>query len=77
MTVSSSEVDKLQLDSILKEVNATFDNAQLKRFDEGKEGVEASFLIEVMDSAKLQECKNKLQKISPDVKVSFIDNSQI
>ncbi len=76
MTVSSTEVDKLQLDSILKEVNSTFGNAQLKRFDEGKAGVEASFLIEVMDSAKLQECKNKLQKISPDVKVSFIDNSQ-
>ncbi len=77
MTVSSRDSDKLQLDDILKEVNSAFGNAQLKRFDEAKDGIEASFLIEIMDSAKLQECKNKLQEISPDVKVSFIDNSQI
>ena len=77
MTVSSRESDKLQLNQILEEVRKSFANAQLKRFDEAKEGIEASFLIEVQDPARLQECKDNLQKISPEVKVSFIDNSQI
>ncbi len=77
LTVSSKDSESLQLESILKEVNLAFGTAQLKRFDEAKDGIEASFLIEVHDAMKLQECKNNLQKISPDVRVSFIDNSQI
>ena len=44
---------------------------------EGKEGIEASFLIEVEDASKLQECKENLQLISPEVKISFIDNTQL
>ena len=77
MTVSSKDSESLQLSHILEEVKKTFGNAQLKRFDEAKEGIEASFLIEVSNPAKLEECKNNLQKISPEVKISFIDNSQI
>ncbi len=77
LTVSSKDSGKLQLESILSEVKKAFGAAQLKRFDEAKEGIEASFLVEVQDPIKLQECKNNLQKISPDVRVSFIDNSQI
>jgi hypothetical protein len=77
LTVSSKEPEKLKLENILKEVVSSFGKAQLKRFDEGKEGIEASFLIEVEDAAKLQECKDNLQKISPAVRISFIDNTQI
>jgi len=77
MTVSSKDSGSLQLSQILEEVKKTFGKAQLKRFDEAKEGIEASFLIEVSNPAKLEECKNNLQKISPEVKISFIDNSQI
>ena len=77
LTISSQEPDKLKLESILAEVRKSFDKSQLKRFDEAKEGIEASFLIEVEDAAKLQECKENLQKISPEVKISFIDNTQI
>lgn len=77
LTVSSSEPAGIQLESILKEVQLAFGTAQLKRFDEASDGIEASFLIEVQDPVKLQECKNNLRKLSPDVRVSFIDNSQI
>ena len=77
LTVSSKEAGKLNLENILNEVNNSFGAAQLKRFDEASEGIEASFIIEVKDEIKLQECKDNLQKISPDVRVSFIDNSQI
>lgn len=77
LTISSKETGKLKLDIIISEVKRTFVSAQLKRFDEAPEGIEASFIIEVQDPVKLQECKDNLQKISPEVRVSFIDNTQI
>lgn len=78
LTISSKDTSNLQLEEILKEVKSAFGTkVQLKRFDEARGGIEASFLIEVEDPLKLQECKNKLQTLSPEVKVSFIDNSQI
>jgi hypothetical protein len=55
-------------------VRKNFIAAELKRFDESNHLIEASFLIEIKHIRNLQDCKDELQKISPDVKVVFIDN---
>ncbi len=73
-TVSSPFPLSIQLKDITKIVNSNFKAAELKRFDESKDMIEASFLIEIEKSEKLQSCKEQLQKLNDNVKITFIDN---
>jgi len=49
----------------------------MKRFDESKELLEASFLVEVDDWDSLNKSKDVLQGLNEHVKVSFLDNKGI
>lgn len=73
-TVTSSSPTKIQLKDIVETVNLNFKASQLKRFDENPDLVEASFLVEVKNSAAIQKCKDDLEKLSQNVRVTFIDN---
>lgn len=73
-TVSSSVTKNVSLDEIIKVVRNNFMGVDLKRYDEGKEYIEASFLIETRWAAKLQNCKEELQALDAGIKVTFIDN---
>lgn len=74
LTISSASPGLIQLGMISDIVRRNFIAAELKRFDESNHLIEASFLIEIKQTKNLQDCKEELQKISPDVKVVFIDN---
>jgi uncharacterized membrane protein YhiD involved in acid resistance len=74
LTISSASPGLIQLHTISDIVRKNFIAAELKRFDESNHLIEASFLIEIKHIRNLQDCKDELQKISPDVKVVFIDN---
>lgn len=73
-TVSSSSPSSIQLNDIIRIVKENFKQSELKRFDENKENIEASFLVESPKPENLQLCKDKLQKLSDSVKITFVDN---
>jgi len=73
-TVSSPSSANINLDDIIKIVRNNFMAVNLKRYDEGKDYIEASFLIETKWAAKLQNCKEELQALDNEVKVTYIDN---
>ncbi len=73
-TISSNSPGSIRLSDIMNVVKNNFGAAELKRFDETKDMIEASFLIESSRPGNLQSCKEQLNSLSNDVKVMFIDN---
>lgn len=49
----------------------------MKRFDETKEMLEGSFLIEFKDFDQLNEMKTELQELGDNIKITFVDNKGI
>jgi hypothetical protein len=75
LTVSGTGKGKPQLENIDGLVQEAFKASKLVRFDETPELIEAGFWIEINKAADLQQFKNKLNEISPDTRVSFVDNN--
>lgn len=73
-TVNSNDPQSIQLDDINRIVKTHFKAAELKRFDEDKQLIGVSYMVDVEDSQKLQLVKTELQKLSESVSVSFIDS---
>jgi len=51
--------------------------AQLKRFDETQERLEANFSVEFKDFAQLNDAKLALQQLSESTQISFLDNTGV
>ena len=49
----------------------------MKRFDDTKEMIEASFLVEFDDFEQLKEAKSELRKLNDSAKITFLDNRGI
>lgn len=75
LTVSGAGSEKPTLEKIDGLVQQIFKASKLVRFDETKDIIEAGFWIETRKSNDLQQFKNSLNEISPDVRVSFVDNN--
>jgi hypothetical protein len=73
-SVNCDTPQNLQLDDINRIVRSHFKAAELKRFDENKDLIGASYLVDVDNTSKLQLCKAELQQLSDSVSVSFIDS---
>ncbi len=74
LNISGNAPTELQLNDITAIIKKYFKAAELKRFDENKELIEASFLVDIDKTEKLQSCKEELQKLNDSVSISFIDN---
>jgi len=68
---SPSEID---LNKIVDVVKDTFGKYQLKRYDENGRAIEASFVIDSPKPEKLQDFKTKINTLSKEVKVSFVES---
>ncbi len=66
-----SEIDLNKIVAIVKD---TFGKYQLKRYDENGKAIEVSFVIDSPKPEKLQDFKTKVNTISSDVKVSFVES---
>jgi len=77
LAVASQNPRKADLESIVQVLRAHCTEVNLKRFDETEESLEASFLVEFEDFAKLAEAKASLQKLGDSVKVTFLDSRGI
>ncbi len=77
LTVFSHNPAKVELERILETLKKHCSAVDLKRFDETKEALEATFLVEFRDFAQLNETKNALERLNDSVRISFLDNKGI
>lgn len=74
LTVSSHNPKKIELKNIIEVLNKTCAAVKLKRFDETKEVLEASFLVEFDSIGQLNRSKSELQALNDSVKITFLEN---
>jgi len=74
VTVTSHNPEKIPLGHVVETLKKNCSAVDLKRFDESKEQLEASFLVEFDDFAALARCKDELQGFNEHVRVTFLDN---
>lgn len=77
LTVASHNPHKITLSQVVEILDEHCSTVNMKRFDENKEALEASFLIDVSDFECLQIAKSKLQQLSESVEITFLDNRGI
>lgn len=77
LTVYSHNPEKIGLDQVVETLKHYCSAVSMKRFDETKEELEASFLVEVDSFEQLNKSKAELQKLNEHVKITFLDNKGI
>ena len=77
MTISMPDPEKDSMDKIVGLIQEHTQKANLKRFDEGKNALEISFVIEAQNYAQLNDAKTALQKQFDNITISLIDNNMI
>jgi len=73
LTVASRSPVKLELNQILTTLNGCCTSVKMKRFDESKDLLEASFTVEFRDYSDIEKAKAELEKLSDSVKITFLD----
>jgi uncharacterized membrane protein YhiD involved in acid resistance len=74
LTVSSHNPEKAPLEKIVKILKEHCSAVDLKRFDDTKELLEASFLVEFEDFSQLENTKSALQDLSDTIRITFLDS---
>jgi hypothetical protein len=74
LTVTSPAAAKLGADRILQALAGVGATAALKRFDQSPDSLEAAFLVDFKQVAHLEQFATQLRELSPEVKVSCLDD---
>jgi hypothetical protein len=77
LTVSSHNPEKVELEEVVQVLKTHCSTLSLKRFDDTKEILEASFLVEFDDFPQLAATRTDLQELGEDVRITFLDNMGI
>lgn len=77
LTVSSPKDSTVTLDQIVEILSKTSSRLNLRRFDESREALEASFLVEFANFSELSETRNSLNKLNNQLQITFLDNKGI
>ncbi len=77
LTLTSRNPSKVELDRIVETLQKHCSAASIKRFDETKDVLEASFLVEVDNYEKLNLSKAELRKLNDAMTISFIQNNGV
>ncbi len=77
LTVSSHDSQKLDLDSIVQILKKHCIALNMKRFDETKEALETSFLVEFRDFDNMKQAQQELRRLKDSIKITFLDNKGI
>lgn len=73
LSISSRIPHDLNIDGIDKILQKYCTEAKLKRFDQGKNGVEASYNIVFLDNKNLADIKNEVLQIDPSAALTYLD----
>lgn len=77
LTVTSRMPMNMTLKIITQTLSDFCSGISLKRFDERKDILEASFIIECDNFDAIDQCKNKLRELDSNIEVTFLDNQGI
>ena len=77
LTVNSHNPKKVELNEVVDVLGKYCSVINLRRFDETKEVMEASFLVAFKNFSQLNESKIELQKLGDSVGITFLDNKGI
>jgi len=73
ITISSNNPDKIELEQVVSILKEFCSSVSLKRVDETKDMLEATFLVEFGDYENLEQIRSELAKLSESVKITFLD----
>jgi uncharacterized membrane protein YhiD involved in acid resistance len=74
VTVTTSAPEKLDTSRIIEAISATGAQAVLRRIDDAPDLLEASFLVDFRDTARLEQFLRRLRELSPSARVSCLDD---
>ena len=74
LTVTSKDPKQIDLEKVLEILKRNCAGVDLKRFDETKNAVEVSFIVEFDDVESLSRSKSELKDCGDSIKISFLDN---
>lgn len=77
LTVSSAGGASVSLDKISETLENYCSMVNLRRFDESGENLEASFLVEFSDFARLNQTRQALRDLDPNLQITFLDNKGV
>ena len=77
LTVSSQDSQNIDLDNIMQILKKHCIGLNMKRFDETKDALEASFLVEFKDFDNLKNARQELRNLKDSIKITFLDNKGI
>lgn len=75
LTISGTGNNKPALENIDNIVQKSFKASKLVRYDETSDSIEAAFWVEIRNTENLQKFKSSMSEISPEIRVSFVDNN--
>ncbi|MGH7541272.1 MAG: DUF4956 domain-containing protein [Gemmatimonadota bacterium] len=73
LTISLPERDGTNLSAIVGVLEKHCSELSLSRFDEGREALEASFLVDLAGYSELQAATTELRRLDGAMKVTFVD----
>ncbi len=74
ITVSSDDPGKVRLPDVVEVLKQNTRNIELKRFDQTKDFMEASFLVEFDDFSQLEKSRQAVENFGDSVSITFVDN---
>ncbi|HAF08218.1 MAG: hypothetical protein XD76_1110 [candidate division TA06 bacterium 32_111] len=77
VTIVSEKRDRVDLEKIIEILKKNAREINLRRFDDNKNLIEATFIVEFDQYKNMEEMKKELKKLDEDIKISFIDNKGI
>ncbi|MDD5738597.1 MAG: DUF4956 domain-containing protein [Candidatus Pacebacteria bacterium] len=77
LTISAENLINVSLEKIVEILKKYCSGVVLKRFDETKEILEASFLVEFANFEQLNKSKAELRGLDDSLKINFLDNKGV
>jgi hypothetical protein len=77
LTVASSNPGKVSSEVITDTLKQHATQARMMRFDENKQNMEVSYLVEFKNNAQFEAAKTALQALSKEIEITFLDNKGI
>ena len=74
LTINSQSGVKTQLPQIVEALSKHCKAVSLKRFDESKQQIEASFLVDYENFEQLNKSKDELRELDENIRISFLDS---
>ena len=74
LTISGFDENKPTLSQLNELLDENFKANHLSRYDESKDSLEASYWIEISNPKDIEAFKVDLEKVFPELQISFVDN---